>query len=277
MAAAAAREKRSVQFPAGCGLKNRRGFTLIELLVVIAIIGILAALIFPALSAAKRRALQANCLSNLKQIGVANGMYMGDFGGKCLPYPASHNELWMAALNDYLSKVGAVRYCPVATETNAGDTWGKVDKAWWRKPDSQGIIWSGSYGMNGWLFSNLTNLPPEEMGFMYLDESNVRQPAVTPLFTDDVWDDCWPRVTDSPPGDLYTGYQGGSEEGIGRVVIPRHAFIAAKAPKDFDTSQRLPGAINVGCFDGHVELSPLENLWNYLWSRTWVAPHPRPQ
>ena len=59
-------------------MKSKRAFTLIELLVVIAIIAILAALLLSALTAAKRKALQINCASNDKQVGLALKMYLDD-------------------------------------------------------------------------------------------------------------------------------------------------------------------------------------------------------
>ena len=56
----------------------RRAFTLIELLVVIAIIAILAAILFPVFAQAKNAAKQAVCISNMKQLGLASQIYLGD-------------------------------------------------------------------------------------------------------------------------------------------------------------------------------------------------------
>jgi len=76
-----------------------RAFTLLELLVVIAIIAILASLLLPVLSAAKRRAAQATCINNQKQLGLGMQMYVQDnsdtFPGIASRMYGYHPEDWI--------------------------------------------------------------------------------------------------------------------------------------------------------------------------------------
>ncbi|NLO06472.1 MAG: DUF1559 domain-containing protein [candidate division WS1 bacterium] len=120
---------------------NRRfGFTLIELLVVIAIIAILAAILFPVFARAREKARQTSCLSNLKQIGLAEKMYEQDYDERTASYSShpgssaqySHREM----LEPYLKNT-QIAQCPSADVT--GTTWSYA-------PNISPV--NGSYGSN---------------------------------------------------------------------------------------------------------------------------------
>ena len=139
------------------------GFTLIELLVVIAIIAILASLLLPSLSQAKKKAHQTLCLSNHHQLGLATLMYVQDHREKWMPYSqgeGSSQVLWPVLFEPYIKNTN------VFTEPS------NRARTFWVAPPSLPKEWAGIFvamGMNanlnsGFAMASATH-PSESIAF----------------------------------------------------------------------------------------------------------------
>lgn len=139
--------------------RHRHAFTLVELLVVIAIIGVLVALLLPAIQAARAAARRTQCISNMKQVGLAIFQYADSHKGR-FPMIAYHNadksgksqqELsWITTIAPFMENVDEIRLCP-------------EDQSRLEKDEAVKDVVT-SYAMNGYLreadIVNSMNLPP---------------------------------------------------------------------------------------------------------------------
>jgi prepilin-type N-terminal cleavage/methylation domain-containing protein/prepilin-type processing-associated H-X9-DG protein len=145
---------------------------------------------------------------------------------------------------------------------------------------------AGSYAQNNWLApwgwpgGWLPAPGPSNLRAFIRVEWEIEKPSLTPAFADaaDFWY-VWPTADDLPAANLVTGRRsllGFVDGGMAAFAIPRHGSRPSVAPTEHPPEELLPGAINVGFYDGHVEPVRLEELWQLDWHRDYEPPPKRP-
>lgn len=241
----------------------RDAFTLIELLVVIAIVGVLAALLLPAISAAKDRALRTQCASNLRQLGIALQDFVTDHGayplivGTNYPYAQIHDPLqWFDSLEcGYL--------CSGSVDPHY------LAKGVWRCPayDPDPNVFSYGYNAYG-LFSQKALRQPtgtESLGLgghrTFRNTGSTISLAAPAVRASEVAD----------PSNMMAigdGFYGGSVNGVhdsieeGSYLFGRSTFSRIDAASTKRSYARHQGRANVVFCDGHVESPKLRFLFD---------------
>lgn len=175
-----------------------------------------------------------------------------------------------------------------------GNFWGTVNSAWgFFAPkgvsDASNFYWPfglypgysqprwvvSSYAFNFWFGDYLDADARGKREFEY--ESSVSVPSLTPLLVEGVEWFTAPSASDLPATDLLLGFGGGPTlSAMRRNTIPRHGSRPCPVPRNHPPQDRLPGAINVSSYDGHVEQVPLERLWQLYWQKDYTPPAKRP-
>jgi prepilin-type processing-associated H-X9-DG protein len=275
----------------------------VELLVVIGIIALLISILLPALNKARKASRTTACLSNVRQLAMAEIQYVYENRGHFSPYydqggtptnpPFQIN--WMAQINKP-EQMNKVRLCPEASEPNpqyntngnwAGAAfyqWGPSGRAmqyFVYDPGTNTYVshqLAGSYGYNGYLLRDDASGSGDNNG-LYAGGSHkqaarkerlhvppVKSPTEVPIVADSTWPIGWPKELDPPPASLYQPDGGGAGPNInGGPAYNWNIFCIA----------RHGMAVNVAFMDGHASTVQLPDLWLLHWHAEWNVQAPR--